>query len=113
LLFGSSRRAYTRREERQPSTIAKEERSRLRGLVNTALRPAHAPSPAPKDAPSEQEQREALLKLKSWYDEWSDVARVVITRRDHLIRLGLAKRKTGRKKSGKAKGASDGSSDPT
>ena len=43
----------------------------------------------------------ALLKLHAWYREWSETARSVITRRDYLIRLGLAKRK-GRRGEGPA-----------
>lgn len=32
----------------------------------------------------------ALGELREWYDEWSRVARVAVTRRDHLMLLGLA-----------------------
>ncbi len=37
--------------------------------------------------------------LRAWYEDWSETARAVITRRDHLIRLGLAKRKKAAKRS--------------
>lgn len=91
--------------------IDKAERARLRELVQTASR---------KDMPEAEEELEArkkartegpdksteahaaaLLKLHAWYREWSETARSVITRRDYLIRLGLAKRK-GRKGEGPA-----------
>jgi hypothetical protein len=34
-----------------------------------------------------------LQALRAWYDDWSETARTVLTRRDHLIRVGLAHRK--------------------
>jgi hypothetical protein len=34
-----------------------------------------------------------LVALRAWYEEWSEIARVAVTRRDQLIRLGLASRK--------------------
>ena len=37
---------------------------------------------------------EALLELHGWYQEWAETARAEITRRDYLIRLGLAQRRT-------------------
>ena len=36
---------------------------------------------------------EALRALRAWYIDWAETARVVLTRRDHLIRVGLATRK--------------------
>ena len=72
--------------------ISAAERKRLRALVTTAMTAAKSeedPSPTAADpAPTE-----ASLKLHAWYGEWSEIARAVIKRRDHLIRLGLAKRK--------------------
>ena len=41
---------------------------------------------------------QSLIALRSWYEEWSDIARSTITRKDHLIRMGLAKRKSPEKK---------------
>ena len=35
----------------------------------------------------------AVRKMYAWVTAWSEVARTVVTRRDHLIRLGLAKRR--------------------
>lgn len=72
--------------------ITAAERARLRALVATATTAAKAEEEA-SDAASDPAPNEALLKLHAWYGEWSEVARAVIKRRDHLIRLGLAKRK--------------------
>ena len=68
--------------------ITPEQRARMRALVQTATRWTEAsPEPVP-DATRE----EALLKLRALYEEWSEIAKVVIRRRADLIRLGLAKR---------------------
>jgi hypothetical protein len=40
-----------------------------------------------------KERQDALVALRAWIEEWSEVARAVITRRDHLILLGLASRR--------------------
>jgi len=37
---------------------------------------------------------EHVAALRAWYEEWSEIARATVTRRDYLIRLGLAKRKS-------------------
>jgi len=37
-------------------------------------------------------RREALIEARDFYEEWSEIARSVVKRRDHLIRLGLAQR---------------------
>lgn len=76
--------------------VSREERKRLRGLValaQSAVTPATTP-PTTEVAPPLQED---LKELKAWFEEWSETARVTIKRRDHLIRLGLAKRKTKKK----------------
>lgn len=72
--------------------IGEAERARLRALVTTATTAARTDVEA-SDAADEPAPNDALLKLHAWYGEWSEVARAVIKRRDHLIRLGLAKRK--------------------
>lgn len=64
-------------------------RRQLRGLVARAQR---------WSPPQEQPRRGADLDavhaaLYAWWCDWSATARVVITRRDHLIRLGLATRR--------------------
>lgn len=73
--------------------ITEDERARLRQLLTLAEggQPA-APRPQRDDGAA---RRESLAALRAWFDEWSETARVVIKRRDHLIRLGLAKRRVG------------------
>ena len=39
---------------------------------------------------------ESLKALRVWYEEWSALARIAITQRADLIRLGLAQRRTPR-----------------
>jgi|GEM_PF-1153870 len=78
--------------------LTSDERSRMRELVARAQQ-GEAPAPgAPPEDQKKQVEREqahadALVALRHWYEEWSEIARIAITRRDHLIRLGLAKRK--------------------
>lgn len=62
-------------------------RQRLAGLVKAAQ---SIPDVAPSDAAEAYEA--ALVELRAWYEEWSGLARLVIKRRDHLVRLGLAER---------------------
>jgi hypothetical protein len=67
------------------------ERGRLRKLVDLA----QSLNTGPDDDLFSDEDRylEALVALREWHEEWATVARVVIKRRDHLIRLGLAERR--------------------
>jgi hypothetical protein len=71
------------------------ERRRLSQLVEVAKAYKEAqPSTA---AVSSAERKAALENLYLWWEEWSEVARLRLTRRDHLILLGLAKRKVKKK----------------
>jgi hypothetical protein len=81
------------------------ERRRLAGLVRDAKRAAEALPPDLRDGP---EYVETLLALRDWYTEWSEIARLTIKRRDYLIRMGLAERRTG-----SGAGAGPGVDDPT
>ena len=47
---------------------------------------------------ADEAYEQKLVALRAWYEEWSDIARSVVKRRDHLIRMGLAKRKAPEKK---------------
>lgn len=90
--------------------ITKEERARLRKLLSVATSFAEAAPPAPS-APSEKatDHREAQVALWAFWTEWSEIAKTDIKRRDHLIQLGLAKRKTSAKaRGGDAPGAENG-----
>lgn len=68
--------------------ITKEERARLGELVKVAQSPSFE---APPEAPKSDDG--ALLAMRAWFEDWSETARSVIRRRDHLIRLGLAQRR--------------------
>ncbi len=74
--------------------IGEPERKHLRALLKTAQTAGAVPKADPNAAASLKKHDAALADLANFYDEWSDIARVVITRRDYLILLGLAKRKT-------------------
>ncbi len=42
----------------------------------------------------EEEHVTDLVELRAWFEEWSEIARLEIKRKDLLIRMGLAQRKT-------------------
>jgi hypothetical protein len=66
------------------------ERKRLRDLVTVAK---SAPTLPVVGADPDEVRLQDLLALYRWYRDWSETARAVITRRDYLIRLGLATRR--------------------
>lgn len=76
------------------------ERARVRALLAQVQRGAapDAASAGPigvrRASPDGRALRGALYQ---WFHEWSRIARAVITRRDQLIRLGLASRRTAKK----------------
>lgn len=41
---------------------------------------------------------QALVALRAWFEEWTEIARVAVKRRDYLIRMGLASRRSPAKK---------------
>jgi hypothetical protein len=53
-------------------------------------------------------QQKIVRELYGWFNEWSTVAKKVITRRDYLIRLGLAKRRTRKAAPGAGGGGGSG-----
>ena len=63
---------------------------RLRAAVKEAQT---TPAPEVIAAAAPDGRLEALRALRAWYIDWAETARVVLTRRDHLIRVGLATRK--------------------
>jgi hypothetical protein len=93
--------------------ITAAERARLRGLLKIAQGPSAqtpadtAGSPDPKQETTDQ--RAAKIALRKWYVEWSEIAKADIKRRDHLIQLGLAKRKPRAKKGPPGTGEGSGS----
>jgi hypothetical protein len=46
---------------------------------------------------SDAEREATLQKLYAWHNEWSTIARMVLTRRDHQIAVGIAKRRKAKK----------------
>ena len=83
--------------------IDADERARMRGLLEVAKGFTEAVTPTPEEAAKQVKQKEERrqAKLAVWYflNEWSEIARTDITRRDYLIQLGLVQRKK-RKKGG-------------
>lgn len=79
--------------------IDAKERARLTALVLTAESASdiEAPDETGKAA-REAVYLKALGALRVWYVDWSEMARSVVKRKDYLIRLGLAKRKSAKKK---------------
>ncbi|WP_437783573.1 hypothetical protein [Sorangium sp. So ce1097] len=64
---------------------------------SSARRPT-SPLPETSDLPEVARRREALVKLRGWFDEWATTARAVVKKRSYLIRLGLANRKAPERK---------------
>lgn len=76
--------------------IDKAERTRLADLIKAAQSTPVAMSPEEEQV--EAAAREANLEaLYCWYSDWAETTRAVITRRDHLISLGLARRRAASK----------------
>lgn len=64
---------------------------RARGAMLVATIQAGASKPEPTAPPrAAADHRAAKLAVYKWVDEWSSVARIAISRRDLLIRIGLA-----------------------
>ncbi len=69
-------------------------RATMRKHVNTAqdATPVTLSDVTPSTDP-EVARLEALVELRKFYEEWSEIAKATIKRRDHLIRMGLASRR--------------------
>jgi hypothetical protein len=80
--------------------IDKAARHQIRAALDKAKTGASATPSADDTATTAADGKHvaALAKLRSWYEEWAGIAHSAITRRDHLILLGLAKRKAPAKK---------------
>lgn len=68
-------------------------RGKLRELVSVAQQAKPVAAPVLED-PSARQQK--LGELHAWFMDWSNTARAVIRRRDHLILMGFAKAKRGK-----------------
>jgi hypothetical protein len=75
-----------------------EERARLRGCIEAAK------GLEAVDGRSDEPASADLEKLRAWFVEWSEATATVITRRDHLIRLGLVRRRAARPTKARASG---------
>lgn len=64
-------------------------RAELAALVKTAERYT-APTATPADDGS---YHDGLRALRAWFEEWAELARSELSRKDYLLRLGLARRK--------------------
>ncbi len=87
--------ALAKLAERGIDAAERKRMSDLLALATSSPEPVVPVTPAAK-AKAEQrnaEQRQAKIELWLLFHEWSEVAKADITRRDHLILLGLGKRK--------------------
>lgn len=87
--------------------IHEAERKRAREWLSV-LSKGVSPQDDGPSAASAAERQAALEALYRWLNEWSTIARKVITRRDHLIALGIATKKTSKKTSAKKDDAAKG-----
>ncbi len=96
-LAGSPERAATREADQLAlRTLAQRgmDTAYFANLREVVVLAREVVSPAPQlPGPRSEKREKALLELHAWYKDWSETARAVIKRRDHLILLGLAKRK--------------------
>lgn len=116
-------RAGTRKaDEAALATLAKrgihqERRRALAALVAKAESVSDPVDDGGAAATADKDYEQKLVAARAWYEEWSDIARSVITRRDHLIRMGLASRRrrkaedTGDEDTGDDGAADDGAAD--
>jgi hypothetical protein len=72
--------------------VTPEERTRVWAMVHDAERLTDDAAPDSREL-SAAEQQGRLREARAFYEEWSTIARTLVTRRDLLIRLGLAQRK--------------------
>lgn len=111
---GKARKPTRKQDHAALATLASRgidapERARLRGLVKAAQKiETILPTDEAAITRAADDHRNALIALREWYAEWSDIARSAVKRRDHLIRLGLATRKSRAKASGGTGGEGGG-----
>ncbi|HEU4408252.1 MAG TPA: hypothetical protein VFS43_23520 [Polyangiaceae bacterium] len=78
--------------------ITRAERRRLRELVRVARTAVSTQGVG--DSPSQEQHKSDLIALHAWFEDWSEMARALIRRRDLLVLLGLARRKRAPKQGG-------------
>lgn len=77
--------------------INPEKEKHLRGLIKTAQMLAPEPVVPAGDAEREEAKNATAAAFKGWLNDWRQTAAAGITRRDYLILLGLAKRRSKKK----------------
>ena len=77
------------KEARERVAARRIDRRKLRALCKMAHELGPIPE-GPTEEELEAEHTRRLIALRAWLEEWSGFARLAITRRDVLIRLGLA-----------------------
>ncbi|MDB4944538.1 MAG: hypothetical protein JWP97_4072 [Labilithrix sp.] len=71
----------------------KESLKRLQAMVDTAQSVAETSTVRAESDERTTARLEVLRKIYAWVSAWSEMARTVVTRRDQMIRLGIAKRR--------------------
>ena len=113
LRTGKGRPADMRREDKAAlATLATRkiddaEIDRLRKLVKIAKSAPEIPTDDDVAIEAEHAYLQKLLKLREWYEEHAELARSVIKKRAHLLRLGLATRRPTRTNGGDADAPED------
>jgi hypothetical protein len=72
--------------------LTKEKRIELRKMQNAAE--GHSANQSDPMQSNDARNLQYLYEARAWYEEWSGLARKVVTRRDYLIRAGLAQRRS-------------------
>ena len=81
--------------DREEALVTKERLEELRDHVTRAR--STATPPGTKDEEERARARDAIKRrMHAWVTAWSEIARTMLVRRDHRIRLGIATRRSGR-----------------
>lgn len=92
-------RASTREADRQAVALLAKRKitPEVRSELENKIKLVTGPTPVLSDAALGGDpvaRRAQLVALKQWYDEWAAIAHRVIVKRKHLIKLGLASRRS-------------------
>jgi len=75
-------------ERRGVTEETRKQAKQLVHIIETTTAPDITTAPPPVD-----KRMSAMIDVYAWVQDWTESARAVITRRDHLIRLGIGKRR--------------------
>ena len=78
----------------------KETLANLQAMVDTAQSVGGTTEAATTAVDQEAMRIATLRRIHAWVTAWSEMARTVLTRRDQMIRLGIAKRRPPKAKAG-------------